>query len=78
MPDGTYRLDTDKPSASRAERLLLRGVRYMCVSEDTVCAPGEIAALKMSNEGKVKSFQRKYPWLDKEEEKEDTSKTQLA
>lgn len=70
MPDGTYRLETNKPIGTTPDKLLMEGVRRMCVSESTVCEPGKVATLKVNDEGKVKAFERKYPWLDEDGEQE--------
>jgi len=70
QPDGTYGFATDKPAKSKEEVLLLKGLRKMQVSEETVCAPGKVATLKVSSDGEVKEFERKYPWLDNQGEQE--------
>jgi hypothetical protein len=78
MPDGTYRFETDKPEGSRAEKMLLDGARHMCVTEETVSDSGMIATVKVSDKGKVKQFERKYPWLDEEPGGKDINQKKLV
>ena len=66
MPDGTYRLETNKPKGSPKNQLLLDRANYM----DTVSAPGKVVTLCVGDEGRVKEFER-YPWHEERAEAEE-------
>jgi hypothetical protein len=66
MPDGTYRFETGEPTGSQEDMLLLKGADDMGLSEEVVSAPGKVAELGVNEDGLVRKFERKYPWLDEE------------